>query len=58
MTGVTNKQIKELDIYNKTPMHPEEELTKAGATFECKHGIVDSFQNDVVTDGRIVTGQN
>ena len=32
MTGVTNKQIKELGIFY-TPQHPEEELIKAGAIF-------------------------
>ena len=33
MTGVTNKQVKELGI-EMTPFHPEAELRKAGAMFE------------------------
>lgn len=59
MTGVTDKQIEQLGIASVTPMHPEDELKKAGAIYECNHGIVtDLNQNDVVIDGRIVTGQN
>jgi len=59
MTGVTNKQIQQLGIADLTPMHPEEELVKAGAMYECKHGILtDLTQNDVVVNGRIATGQN
>ena len=38
MTGVTDKQIKELGI-DFTPQHPEEELIKAGAIFESKTAI-------------------
>lgn len=59
MTGVSNKQINQLGIADVTPMHPEDELIKAGAVYECKHGVfTDFFQNKVVVDGRIVTGQN
>lgn len=59
MTGVTNKQIEQLGIASVTPMHPEDELVKAGAHYECKHGLItDLTQNDIVVDGRIVTGQN
>ena len=39
-------------------MHPEDELKKAGAIYECKHGLIEPLQNDVVSDGRIITGQN
>jgi len=59
MTGVTNRQIKQLGIAEKTPQHPEDELKKAGAIYECKHGLVtDLTSNDVVIDGNLVTGQN
>ena len=57
MTGVTDRQIKQLGIADVTPMHPETELKKAGAHYECKHGLLtDIFSNDIVIDGRIVTG--
>jgi len=59
MTGVTDRQIEQLGIADVTPMHPEDELKKAGALYECKHGLLtDLNQNDVVVDGRVVTGQN
>mmetsp|Transcript_10518 Transcript_10518/g.17160 ORF Transcript_10518/g.17160 Transcript_10518/m.17160 type:complete len:300 (-) Transcript_10518:2441-3340(-) len=59
MTGVTNKQIKQLHISNMTPMHPEDELKKAGAIYKCRHGFVtDVLQDYYVADGNIVTGQN
>ncbi len=59
MTGVTNKQIKELGI-DFTPQHPEEELIKAGAIFESKTAIRDVFANLTVIDdeSKFVTGQN
>ena len=57
MTGVTDKQVKELGI-TKTPLHPETELKKAGAIFESVTSAQDFFANYVVTDGTIVTGQN
>jgi putative intracellular protease/amidase len=58
MTGVTTLQVYELGIGRVTPMHPEDELKKAGALYECKHGIVDVVQNHLVQDGNIITGQN
>ena len=59
MTGVTDKQIKELGI-DFTPQHPEEELIKAGAIFESKTAIRDVFANLSVVDdeSKFVTGQN
>jgi len=59
MTGVTDKQIDQLGIASITPLHPEDALKKAGADYQCKHGLItDILENDVVVDGRIVTGQN
>ena len=59
MTGVTDKQIKELGI-DFTPQHPEKELTKAGVIFESKTALRDVFANLTVTDdeSKFVTGQN
>jgi putative intracellular protease/amidase len=59
MTGVTDKQIKELDI-EITPMHPETELRKAGAVFESQTAFRDFFATHVTVDDeqRFVTGQN
>lgn len=59
MTGVTNKQIKELNI-EITPMHPETELRKAGAVFESATAFRDMLASHVVVDdeARFVTGQN
>ena len=59
MTGVTDKQIKELGI-DFTPQHPEEELIKAGAIFESKTAVRDVFANLTVVDdeSKFVTGQN
>lgn len=59
MTGVTDKQIKELGI-EVTPQHPEAELRKAGALFESRSALVDFFATHVVVDDerRFVTGQN
>ena len=59
MTGVTNKQIKELGIFF-TPQHPEEELIKAGVIFESKTAFRDVFANLTITDdeSKFVTGQN
>jgi putative intracellular protease/amidase len=59
MTGVTDKQIKELGI-TITPMHPETELKKAGAKFEANTAFRDLFATHVVIDveERFVTGQN
>ena len=59
MTGVTNKQIKELEIFF-TPQHPEDELIKAGAIFESKTAFRDVFANLTIVDeeSKFVTGQN
>ena len=59
MTGVTDKQIKELRIDN-TPQHPEAELRKAGAIFESNTAFLDFFATHVAVDNqeRFVTGQN
>ena len=59
MTGVTEKQIKELGI-ELTPLHPETELRKAGAKFESQSAFRDFFATHVVIDDeqRFVTGQN
>ena len=57
MTGVTDKQVKELDI-SITPMHPETELRKLGANYQSNTGFRDFFATLTVVDGNIVTGQN
>ena len=59
MTGVTDKQIKELGI-EITPQHPETELRKAGVVFESNTRFIDFLATlDVVDDEeRFVTGQN
>ena len=59
MTGVTDKQIKELEI-ELTPQHPETELRKAGAIFESQTAFRDVFATHVAidTEQRFITGQN
>ena len=59
MTGVTDKQVKELGI-EITPLHPETELRKAGAVFESQTAFRDLFATHVTVDDeqRFVTGQN
>lgn len=60
VTGVTNRQLKHLMI-TCTPKHPEEELRKAGADYQCRHGMIsDLFASYVVVDEkhRMVSGQN
>ena len=59
MTGVTDKQVKELGI-ELTPLHPETELRKAGALFESQTAFRDVFATQVSIDAeqRFVTGQN
>ncbi|WP_375582818.1 type 1 glutamine amidotransferase domain-containing protein [Cyclobacterium xiamenense] len=57
MTGVTDKQVKELNI-SITPMHPETELRKQGAIFQSSTGFRDFFETLTVVDGTIATGQN
>jgi len=59
MTGVTDREIEQLRIAKVTPMHPEDELKKAGADYQSKHGLVtDLMENLVVQDGNVITGQN
>lgn len=59
MTGVTDKQVKELNI-ELTPLHPETELRKAGAVFESQTAFRDVFATHVAIDAeqRFITGQN
>ena len=59
MTGVTDKQVKELGI-ELTPQHPETELRKAGAIFESQTAFRDVFATHVAidTEQRFITGQN
>ncbi|MEL6237874.1 MAG: type 1 glutamine amidotransferase domain-containing protein [Pseudomonadota bacterium] len=57
VTGVTNNQINTFGIA-VTPKHPEEELRKAGAIYECQHAFRDPFATHTTIDGNLVTGQN
>ncbi|MFT4565456.1 MAG: putative intracellular protease/amidase [Saprospiraceae bacterium] len=59
MTGVTDKQIKELGI-SATPQHPESELRKLGVDFKSNTAFIDFFAHITVVDEerRFVTGQN
>ena len=59
MTGVTDKQIKELRI-TQTPLHPETELRKLGVNFQSNTANRDIFATLTVVDEerRFVTGQN
>lgn len=57
LTAVTDKQVRELGIIH-TPRHPERDLRAAGAAFESSTRFRDLFASHVVTDGRLVTGQN
>ena len=57
ISAATDKQITELGITH-TPMHPERDLRAAGVVFEAESKFRDVFANNVVVDGRIVTGQN
>ena len=43
MTGVTKKQLDEVGV-EFTPLHPEEELRKAGANYQCSTGKRDVFE--------------
>ena len=59
MTGVTDRQIRQLGIEKLTPLHPEDALKQAGAHFLAAHGLLtDLDQSLVVVDGQVVTGQN
>lgn len=59
MTGVTQKQLKELGI-EYTPKHPQEELEKAGAFYKANHKFIDPLATITVIDEekRFITGQN
>ena len=58
ITAVTDKQIHEVGI-ERTPLHPETALRKAGALFEAEHHPArDFFANHFVADGNLITGQN
>lgn len=59
MTGVTMKQLDQLKI-GFTPLHPEEELKKAGAIYVANHKRIDMFATKTVIDKekRFITGQN
>lgn len=59
MTGVTNKQLKQLMV-GDTPKHPETELRNAKAKYEHNSGLIDMFKSHIVVDKEhlIVTGQN
>jgi putative intracellular protease/amidase len=57
VTGVTNRQIKELGI-GMTPQHPETELRELNALYESRTAFLDTFATHVVVDGTLVTGQN
>jgi len=63
MTGVTDKQIKDLGI-EITPMHPETELRKRDAVYESETNRLTDLMaskvviDDLTSDGQIITGQN
>ena len=57
VTGVTNNQINTFGIA-VTPKHPEEELRKLGAIYECQHAFRDPFATHTSIDGNLITGQN
>ncbi|MEL6370248.1 MAG: type 1 glutamine amidotransferase domain-containing protein [Pseudomonadota bacterium] len=57
VTGVTNDQINSFGIAI-TPKHPEEELRKLGAIYECQRAWRDWFATHTTIDGNLVTGQN
>jgi putative intracellular protease/amidase len=57
VTGVTNDQINTFGIAI-TPKHPEVELKKAGAIYECQHAWRDPFTTHTTIDGNLITGQN
>ena len=60
MTGVTHGQLDQLGI-TYTPLHPEEELKKAGTNYKANHHpLSDMLATITVVDEeeRFVTGQN
>jgi len=59
ISAVSNRQLEELGIADLTPMHPETELERRGAIYQCKHGAIsDLTESLTVVDGAMVTGQN
>ncbi len=60
ITGVTNRQLEKLGITH-TPRHPETQLKKFGADYQCSHNkLTDLFANHVTVDDehKIVSAQN
>ena len=58
VTAVTDRQVRQLGI-DITPLHPEQEMKKAGARYESKRSFTfDFFSHHVVQDGDVITGQN
>lgn len=57
VTGVTNKQLKELRI-TSTPLHPETELVNQGANYCYNSKFLDVLTSFIIVDGNIVSGQN
>ncbi len=57
VTGVTDDQINTFGIAI-TPKHPEDELKKAGAIYECQHAWREPFAPHTTIVGNLITGQN
>ena len=59
MTGVTNRQLKQLGVFF-TPLHPEVELRKAETNYKANSKALDALATITVIDQekRFVTGQN
>ena len=58
VSAVTDRQVRQLGI-TATPQHPETELRRLGAMFECRHHRRrDILANHWVVDANLVTGQN
>jgi putative intracellular protease/amidase len=59
LTAVTDRQIHQVGIEVRTPLHPETALRQAGALYESEtHPMRDFFANHYVVDGDLITGQN
>lgn len=59
ISAVSNRQLQELGIEGKTPMHPETELERRQANYKCRHGLVSDLTASLtVVDLPFVTGQN
>ena len=54
MTGVTNRQIEQLEIAQYTPMHPEDELKKRGVKYECEHANPEVYASYLSIDGNFI----